>query len=191
LYAFFWFFLVFAGFVLYYPNLLGDPNNYILADSIHTPRHIVPEWYFLPFYAMLRSIPHKVAGILTMLFSLLVLFLLPFLDTSLVKGSSRMFFRICYFAMIADFLVLGWLGQSPVDEGSMLVGQIATVYYFVFFLILLPFSGHIETLMAFSVRRKPERWTLQSIVNVLYPSLRILYTLLILIVTGSLEIDLQ
>jgi ubiquinol-cytochrome c reductase cytochrome b subunit len=168
LYAFFCFFLVFAGFVLYYPNLLGDPNNYILADSIHTPRHIVPEWYFLPFYAMLRSIPHKVAGILTMAFSLLVLFLLPFLNTSLVKdSSSRMFFRICYFAAIADFLVLGWLGQSPVEDWYILVGQIATVYYFVFFIILLPFSGTIETLWVFHRRKKSESprfpWTLKKL----------------------------
>jgi len=72
LFAFFVYLLVFATLVLYYPNLLGDPNNYTLADSIHTPRHIVPEWYFLPFYAILRSIPHKAAGILAMVFSLLI-----------------------------------------------------------------------------------------------------------------------
>jgi ubiquinol-cytochrome c reductase cytochrome b subunit len=88
-----------------------------------------------------------------MAFSLLVLFLLPFLNTSLVKdSSSRMFFRICYFAAIADFLVLGWLGQSPVEDWYILVGQIATVYYFVFFIILLPFSGTIETLWVFHRR---------------------------------------
>jgi ubiquinol-cytochrome c reductase cytochrome b subunit len=147
LFAFFCFLLVFSIFVLYYPNLLGDPNNYILADSIHTPRHIVPEWYFLPFYAILRSIPHKAAGIIAMAFSLLVLFLLPFLNTSMVKdSSSRMFFKICYFAALADFLVLGWLGQSPVKDGYIFVGQVATVYYFIFFLLLLPFSGSLETL---------------------------------------------
>lgn len=150
MFAFFCFLLVFSFFVLYYPNLLGDPNNYILADSIHTPRHIVPEWYFLPFYAILRSIPHKAAGIIAMASSLLVLFIIPFLNTSLVKdSSSRMFFKICYFAAVADFLVLGWLGQSPVKDGYILVGQFATVYYFIFFLVLLPFAGSIETLWVY------------------------------------------
>jgi ubiquinol-cytochrome c reductase cytochrome b subunit len=154
LFAFFCFLLVFSIFVLYYPNLLGDPNNYILADSIHTPRHIVPEWYFLPFYAILRSIPHKAAGIMAMAFSLLVLFIIPFLNTSLVKdSSSRMFFKICYFAAIADFLVLGWLGQSPVKDGYIFVGQVATVYYFLFFLVLLPFAGSLETLWVYSKSR--------------------------------------
>lgn len=147
LFAFFVYLLVFATLVLYYPNLLGDPNNYTLADSIHTPRHIVPEWYFLPFYAILRSIPHKAAGILAMVFSLLVLFLIPFLNTSSVKDtSSRMFFKICYFAAVGDFLALGWLGQSPVKDWYILAGQVATVYYFIFFIILLPFAGSIETL---------------------------------------------
>jgi len=102
---------------------------------------------FLPFYAILRSIPHKAAGIIAMAFSLLVLFLLPFLNTSMVKdSSSRMFFKICYFAALADFLVLGWLGQSPVKDGYIFVGQVATVYYFIFFLLLLPFSSSLETL---------------------------------------------
>jgi ubiquinol-cytochrome c reductase cytochrome b subunit len=150
MFAFFSFLLLFAYLVLYNPNLLGDPNNYILADSIHTPRHIVPEWYFLPFYAILRSIPHKAAGIMTMVFSLLVLFLIPFLNTSLVKdSSSRMFFKVAYFAAIADFLVLGWVGQSPVKDCYIFVGQVATVYYFIFFLILLPFAGSIETLWVY------------------------------------------
>jgi ubiquinol-cytochrome c reductase cytochrome b subunit len=150
LFAFFCYLLLFSILVLYYPNLLGDPNNYILADSIHTPRHIVPEWYFLPFYAILRSIPHKAAGIMAMAFSLIVLFIIPFLNTSLVKDtSSRMFFKVCYFAAVADFLVLGWLGQSPVKDGYIFVGQVATVYYFFFFLILLPFAGSLETLWVY------------------------------------------
>jgi quinol-cytochrome oxidoreductase complex cytochrome b subunit len=145
---------------------------------------------------MLKSIPHKVAGILTVVFSLLVLFLLPFLNTSsLVKnGNSTMFFKICYFAAIADFLVLGWVGQSPVDEWSMLVGQIGTVYYFVFFTILLPFSEAIETLLILHIVHIIERMKksiVSSIVNLLYQSLRILFTLLILIGSGSIEMSFQ
>ena len=151
LFAFFVFLFIFTCLVCLYPNLLGDPNNYIMADSIHTPRHIVPEWYFLPFYAILRSIPHKTTGILAMLFSLLVLFVLPFINTSLIKdSSSRLVFKIFYFAAIADFLVLGWLGQSPVKDGYIFAGQIATVYYFLFFLVLLPLSGIIESFLTYS-----------------------------------------
>ncbi len=145
LFAFFVFLFLFVWFLYYYPNALGDPNNYIVADSIRTPRHIVPEWYFLPFYAILRSIPHKTAGILAMLFSILVLFLLPFINTSLVKeSSSRLIFKIFYFTALADFLLLGWLGQSPVKDGYIFAGQIATVYYFLFFLVFLPLAGILE-----------------------------------------------
>lgn len=155
LFAFFCFFFVFAVIICYYPNALGDPNNYIMADSIHTPRHIVPEWYFLPFYAMLRSIPHKTAGILAMLFSILVLFVLPFINTSLVKdSSSRLLFKIFYFLAIGDFLALGWLGQTPVKDGYIFAGQIATIYYFLFFLVLLPFAGIFETFCASFLSKK-------------------------------------
>jgi len=143
LFAFFCFLFIFSIFLFYYPNQLGDPNNYILADSIHTPKHIVPEWYFLPFYAMLRSIPHKAAGILAMFFSLLVLFIIPFLNTSLVKDtSSRLFFKFCYFAVLADFLILGWLGQSPVKDSYIFVGQVATLYYFLFFSCAITSCGY-------------------------------------------------
>jgi ubiquinol-cytochrome c reductase cytochrome b subunit len=155
LFAFFCYLLMFSILVFYCPNLLGDPNNYILADSIHTPRHIVPEWYFLPFYAILRSIPHKAAGIIAMAFSLLIFFILPFLNTSLVKdSSSRILFKVCYFAAVADFLALGWLGQSPVKDGYIFAGQVATVYYFIFFLVLLPFAGSIEASWVYSKNQK-------------------------------------
>jgi len=148
LFAFFCFLFIFAIFVFYYPNLLADPNNYIPADPIHTPRHIAPEWYFLPFYAILRSIPHKVGGILAMLFSLLVFFLLPFINTSLIKDTTfRPLFKFFYFLAIGDFILLGWLGQSPVTDSYILAGQIATAYYFLFFLILIPLIGRIETFL--------------------------------------------
>jgi ubiquinol-cytochrome c reductase cytochrome b subunit len=149
LFAFMIYLLVFAVLVLYYPTMLADPNNFIRADPMHTPLKMVPEWYFLPFYAILRSIPHKVAGILTMLFSLLVLFLLPFIGTSSVKDtSSRLFYKVCYFAGLADILVLGWIGQCPPEDVYIFVGQVATLGYFIFFLILLPFSGTLERLLS-------------------------------------------
>jgi quinol-cytochrome oxidoreductase complex cytochrome b subunit len=157
LFAFFCFLFIFAIFVFYYPNLLGDPNNYIPADPIHTPRHIVPEWYFLPFYVILRSIPHKVGGILAMLFSLLILYIIPFLNTSLVKDTSfRPLFKFCYFVAIADFIILGWVGQSPVKDSYIFVGQVATFYYFTFFIILIPVVGLIET---FLIHRKVKKKT--------------------------------
>ena len=104
-------------FAFYSPNKLNDPNNYILANSTHTPRHIVSEWYFLPFYAMLRSIFYKAAGIMTMFFSLIVLFVLPSLNISLVKNaSSQIFLKLSFLWVIVDFMVLGRLGQSLVED---------------------------------------------------------------------------
>jgi len=150
LFPFFCFLLLLIAFVMYGPNQLGDPNNYIQADSIRTPRHIVPEWYFLPFYAMLRSIPHKVAGILAMFFSLFILFAIPFLNFSLVKdSSSRLFFKVCYFVFLAALVSLIWLGQSPVEDIYIFAGQFVTVYYFIFFLIILPFSGLIANFLKY------------------------------------------
>lgn len=147
LFAFFVFLTVFVWLVCYAPDLLGDPNNYIMADRIHTPSRIVPEWYFLPFYAMLRSIPHKTIGILTMFSSLMILFLLPFINSSETKDSgSRVIFNILYFSILADILFLGWLGQRPIEDWYIAAGQIATIYYFVFFLFLLPASGFLESL---------------------------------------------
>ena len=155
LFAFLSFLFVFGLFILAYPNLLGDPNNYLMADPIHTPRRMIPEWYFLPFYSILKCIPHKVGGILAMAFSLLVLFLIPFLQTSFTKdSSSRIFFKICYFAALADFIILGWVGQSPAEEWYILIGRVATVYYFTFFLILVPFSGSLETVFTYYAAKR-------------------------------------
>ena len=100
------FFLLF-----YFSNLLGDPDNYIPADSLHTPAHIVPEWYFLPFYAILRSIPDKLGGVIAMAGSLVVLFFIPFINTSNIRSSTfRPIFKIFYWLLVADFIIfrLGW-----------------------------------------------------------------------------------
>ena len=138
--------LVFGIFVFYFPNTLNHPDNYVPADSLKTPPHVVPEWYFLPFYAILRSIPHKAAGIIAMLGSILVLFLIPFTNTSYVRNTTfRPIFKIFFWLFIADFLILTWIGQKPVRKAFIFVGQIATVYYYVFFLILIPLVGKLET----------------------------------------------
>jgi ubiquinol-cytochrome c reductase cytochrome b subunit len=148
--AFFIFMSIFVFFVFYSPNSLGHPVNYIPADSMHTPSHIVPEWYFLPFYAMLRSVPDKVGGIITMGSAILILFLIPFLNTSEIRSTTfRPLFKIFYWFFVIDFFVLMWSGEQSLNEKSvvylMFVSQVATVYYFCFFLILVPLVGLIES----------------------------------------------
>ena len=140
--------LVFGIFVFYFPNTLNHPDNYIPADPLHTPAHVVPEWYFLPYYAILRSIPHKALGIIAMGGSILVLFLIPFTNTSYVRNTTyRPIFKIFFWIFIADFIILTWIGQKPVRDTFILVGQIATVYYFLFFIFLIPLIGKIETIL--------------------------------------------
>jgi ubiquinol-cytochrome c reductase cytochrome b subunit len=148
--AFFIFMSIFIFFVFYSPNSLGHPVNYIPADSMHTPSHIVPEWYFLPFYAMLRSVPDKVGGIITMGSAILILFLIPFLNTSEIRSTTfRPLFKIFYWFFVIDFFVLIWSGEQSLNEKCvvylMFVSQAATVYYFCFFLILVPLIGLVES----------------------------------------------
>ena len=149
LYAFFVFIFLFAFFVYFYPNSMGHPDNYIPADPLHTPAHIVPEWYFLPFYAILRSIPNKSGGAAAMFGSLLVLFIIPFTNMSLIRSTTyRPIFKICYWLFVSDFFVLIWVGQKPVEKIYIFIGQVATVYYFLFFIVLIPLAGIIETKLA-------------------------------------------
>ena len=146
LFAFFSFLFIFLLFLFYFPNLLGHPDNYIPADSLHTPAHIVPEWYFLPFYAILRSIPDKLGGVIAMAGSLIVLFFIPFINTSNIRSSTfRPIFKIFYWLLVSDFIILGWVGQKPVKESFVLIGQIATLFYFFFFFFCIPFIGSLET----------------------------------------------
>ena len=155
LFAFFCFLFVFVFFVFFYPNLMGHPDNYIPADPMHTPAHIVPEWYFLPFYAILRSIPDKLGGVAAMGGALIILFFIPFTNTSEIRSTNfRPLFKICFWLLVADFLVLGWVGQKPVNDIYIYVGQIATVYYFLFFLILIPVVGIIEAKLIYYTKPK-------------------------------------
>jgi len=144
---FFFIFVMFAFFVVvfYYPNALGHPDNYIPANPLVTPPHIVPEWYFLPFYAILRSIPDKLGGVLAMIGAVLVLLLLPIINTSEIRSSKfRPIFRIFYWFLVSDFLILGWIGQKPVESPFIEIGVISTIFYFSFFLIILPLTGLVE-----------------------------------------------
>jgi|TARA_B110000238_G_scaffold189517_1_gene221696 ubiquinol-cytochrome c reductase cytochrome b subunit len=149
LYAFFVFVFFFVVLVYFFPNALGHSDNYIPADPMQTPAHIVPEWYFLPFYAILRSIPDKIGGVIAMGGSLIVLFIIPFTNTSIVRSTNyRPIFKICYWLLVADFIVLTWVGQKPVKDVYIIIGQLATLYYFLFFIVLVPVVGLIETRLA-------------------------------------------
>jgi quinol-cytochrome oxidoreductase complex cytochrome b subunit len=148
LYSTILFTIFFSCFVFFAPNLLNHPDNYIEANPLVTPPHIVPEWYFLPYYAILRSIPHKAGGIVAMGAALLVLLLLPFVSTSATRSSAfRPWFKKFYWLFITDCLILGWIGGQPVESPYIEIGQIATVYYFSFFLIIVPLLGLFEKFM--------------------------------------------
>lgn len=139
-------FLVFFIFVFYYPNTLGHPDNYIEANPMKTPLHIVPEWYFLPFYAILRSIPNKIGGVIAMFGSLIILLTIPFTNSSEIRSTAfRPVFKVCYWLLVITFLLLGWVGQCPVEYPYTEIGIISMIYYFLFFIIIIPFLGKIET----------------------------------------------
>jgi ubiquinol-cytochrome c reductase cytochrome b subunit len=137
--------ILFAYFVFYQPNYLGHPDNYIPANPMVTPEHIVPEWYFLPFYAILRSIPDKLAGVITMFGSIFVLFFLPWLDSCKVRsGAYRPKFKIFFWLFIFDVVLLGYIGGNPPEGIYIILGQFATFYYFLHFLVILPLLGKYE-----------------------------------------------
>ena len=137
--------LVFFAMVFFAPNTLGHPDNYIQADPLVTPAHIVPEWYYLPFYAILRSIPDKLLGVIAMFAAILILFALPWLDRSKVRsGTFRPIFKQSYWLLVIDVIVLGVVGAKPAEGVWLIVGRIATAYYFFHFLILLPILSKVE-----------------------------------------------
>jgi len=139
------FIIFFSLFVFFTPNVLGHPDNYIEANPMVTPAHIVPEWYFLPFYAILRSIPHKLGGVIAMISSIIILALLPWLHSTEIRSSRfRPVYKILYWIILSCCLLLGWIGGMPVEEPYVLIGQIASIYYFLHFLLLLPFLGQLE-----------------------------------------------
>jgi ubiquinol-cytochrome c reductase cytochrome b subunit len=146
------FFIVFFYFVFFSPNSLGHPDNYIEANPLVTPTHIVPEWYFLPFYAILRSIPDKLGGVVAMFGSIIILFFLPWLDFAKTKsGAYRPLFRIFYLIFVAVFITLGYIGGQPAEEPYITVGQICTTWYFLHFIVVLPLLSKFE-----KAREQPE-----------------------------------
>jgi ubiquinol-cytochrome c reductase cytochrome b subunit len=133
------FFLIFGYFLFFYPNSLGHPDNYIPANPMVTPAHIVPEWYFLPFYAILRAVPDKLGGVLMMFGAIALLFALPFLDRSPVKsGAYRPIFKKVFYVFVINFFFLGWLGKAPAEGWYIWASRISTFYYYAYFLVILP-----------------------------------------------------
>jgi len=143
------FFLVLSIIVFFYPNLLGHSDNYIPADPMVTPASIVPEWYLLPYYAILRSIPNKLLGVLAMFGSLLILLVLPFTDLSRIRGAQfRPAMKLAFWFFVVDFIILMWIGSQHPNSPYVEIGQISTAFYFSWFLIIVPLIGLSEnTLM--------------------------------------------
>jgi len=146
LFAFFILILLFSFFIVFFPNILGHSDNYIPANPLSTPAHIVPEWYFLPYYAILRSIPNKLGGVAAMVGAILILLLLPLINISKVRSSKyRPYFVRGFWYLVIHFLLLGWIGQKPVESPYEEIGLIATLFYFLFLLFLVPAIGFFES----------------------------------------------
>nr|YP_009107359.1 cytochrome b [Squatina nebulosa]AIU38996.1 cytochrome b [Squatina nebulosa] len=133
---------------LFSPNLLGDAENFIPANPLVTPPHIKPEWYFLFAYAILRSIPNKLGGVLALLFSIFILLLVPLLHTSKQRSNTfRPFTQFLFWMLITNTIILTWIGGQPVEQPFIFIGQIASIFYFLLFLIFIPLTGWYENKM--------------------------------------------
>ncbi len=139
------FLLIYAFFIFYAPDFLGNPDNYIPANPMQTPNHIVPEWYLLPYYAILRSVPNKLLGVILAFGSIFMLFLVPWLDTSPVRSARfRPIYKWLFWLLVIAALALGWVGANPPEGIVVTVGRIATFYFFFHFLVLFPLIGKLE-----------------------------------------------
>lgn len=153
------FLIAYAAVVFWAPNMLSDPDNYVLANPMATPPDIVPEWYFLPFYAILRSftidihipftqivlLSSKLGGVIMMFSSILMLFILPWLDTSPVRSATyRPVFKKLFWVFFVDCMMLGWIGAQPPEGKNVVIGQILTAYYFIHFIVILPLLSKFE-----------------------------------------------
>lgn len=140
---------IFSYLVYFLPNLLNHPDNYIEGNPMVTPAHIVPEWYFLPYYAILRSIPHKLGGVIAMFASIIVLMLLPYLNTAQIRSSMfRPLYKKLFWLFVLDWFILGWIGGNNPEYPYLEIGQVATGFYFVWVLVLVPLVGLFERLAA-------------------------------------------
>lgn len=150
------FLLALGTFVFFMPNVLGHSDNYIPANPMQTPPSIVPEWYLLPYYAILRSIPNKLVGVIAMFSALLILLAMPILDTSRIRGNQfRPFMRFAFWLFVGNFFILMFIGSQHVASPYIEIGAVATGFYFAWFIIIVPVVGIVEnTLMDIAVQQK-------------------------------------
>lgn len=128
---------------------MGEADNYIPGNPLVTPPSIVPEWYFLPFYAILRSIPHKLGGVIAMFAAILILFLLPILDVSKTRSLQfRPFMKFFYWLFVGNFFILMWIGANHAEPPFLFIGQVSTIFYFLYFLFFIPFISILENTLA-------------------------------------------
>jgi ubiquinol-cytochrome c reductase cytochrome b subunit len=148
LFTFILFLFIFSLFIFFMPNSLGHPDNYIPANALVTPPHIVPEWYFLPFYAILRSIPNKLGGVIAMGLAIAILYLLPFINSSKVRSTFfRPLYKIFFWIFVVNGFILGWIGQNVVEYPYVEIGQFSTILYFALLLGILPYFSIIENFL--------------------------------------------
>ena len=142
------FIMFFAFFVFFAPNYLGHPDNYIAANPIVTPAHIVPEWYFLPFYAILRAIPNKLGGVIALAGAIIMLFILPFIAKPKIRSAFfRPLYKVVFWLFVVDCLLLAWIGGKPVEHPYQIIGVLATVFYFLFFIPIVPLIVKLEDIL--------------------------------------------
>ena len=142
--------IILCFFVFYFPNLLGDVENFIKANPLVTPIHIMPEWYFLFAYAILRAIPNKLGGVIALVLSILILFILPFVHSSYFKSLQfRPLGKLFYWFFLSNFILLTWIGAKPVEDPFITIGQFSSLIYFSYFLIIIPYIGLIENKIVF------------------------------------------
>nr|UWT72094.1 cytochrome b [Ctenotus schomburgkii] len=142
------FIILLLSLALFSPNLLGDPENFTPANPLITPPHIKPEWYFLFAYAILRSIPNKLGGVLALLLSILILMLAPMLHTSKQRGNAfRPLSQILFWTLVSNIIILTWIGGQPVEDPFIIIGQIASTTYFIIFLVLMPMVAKMENML--------------------------------------------
>ena len=152
-YGFFLLSLIFTFFVFFYPNYLGDAENFISSNPLVTPIHIVPEWYFLFAYAILRAIPNKLGGLLALVASLVIVAFLPLCHSSLVKSNSnKPFGKIFFWIFVSNFLFLTWLGAKPVEDPYVFLSRCSSLLYFGYFIMLVPLIGKYENYLLFNYK---------------------------------------